>query len=52
MDAPANVHTIEALLGLPPMNNNDALAPVMASLFRVGGTQKPFTPILEIVKTD
>jgi YVTN family beta-propeller protein len=37
------VHTMEALLGLPPMNNNDALAPVMAPLFSGVGTQKPFT---------
>jgi DNA-binding beta-propeller fold protein YncE len=37
------IHTMEALLGLPPMNNNDALAPVMAPLFSGVGTQKPFT---------
>jgi YVTN family beta-propeller protein len=37
------IHTIEALLGLPPMNNNDALAPVMAPLFSGAGTQKAFT---------
>jgi len=36
------VHTMEALLGIPPMNNNDALAPVMAPLFSGAGTQKPF----------
>ena len=27
------IHTIETLLGLPPMNQNDAYAPVMAPLF-------------------
>ncbi len=37
------VRTIEALLGLPPMNNNDALAPVMAPLFSGPGDQPPFT---------
>ena len=36
------IHTIEALLGLPPMNNNDAHAPVMAPLFTGAGTQPPF----------
>jgi len=37
------VHTIETLLGLPPMNHNDAYAPVMAPLFSGEGTQPPFT---------
>jgi hypothetical protein len=37
------VRTIEELLGLPPMNNNDALAPVMAPLFSGHGNQPPFT---------
>ncbi len=37
------VHTIEALLGLPPMNQNDAYAPVMAPLFSGPGDQPPFT---------
>jgi hypothetical protein len=36
------IHTIEALLGLPPMNNNDARAPVMAPLFTGPGTQLTF----------
>jgi DNA-binding beta-propeller fold protein YncE len=36
------IHTIEALLGLPPMNNNDARAAVMAPLFSGPGTQPPF----------
>jgi len=35
------IHTMEALLGLPPMNNNDALAPLMAPLFS-GSGQPPF----------
>lgn len=37
------VRTMEALLGLPPMNNNDAQAPVMAPLFSGPGNQPPFT---------
>jgi len=37
------VHTIEALLGLPPMNNNDARAALMAPLFSGRGTQPAFT---------
>ncbi len=36
------LHTLEALLGLPPMNQNDAYAPVMAPLFTGGGDQPPF----------
>ncbi len=36
------VHTMETLLGLPPMNNNDARAPVMAPLFIGTGDQPPF----------
>jgi hypothetical protein len=37
------VHTMEALLGLPPMNQNDAYAPVMAPLFSGPGDHAPFT---------
>ena len=37
------VHTIETLLGLPPMNQNDAYAPVMAPLFSGAGNQPPFS---------
>ncbi|MBV8207796.1 MAG: phosphoesterase [Acidobacteria bacterium] len=37
------VHTIEALIGLPPMNLNDAYAALMAPLFSGPGTQAPFT---------
>jgi len=36
------VRTIEVLLGLPPMNNNDAQAPVIAPLFAGAGEQPPF----------
>lgn len=36
------IHTMEALLGLPPMNNNDARAAVMAPLFSGQGSQPPF----------
>jgi hypothetical protein len=39
------IHTIEVLLGLPPMNNNDAQAAVMAPLFSGDGTQPPFRAI-------
>jgi hypothetical protein len=34
------IHTMEVLLGLPPMNNNDAQAPIMAALFSGPGTQE------------
>ena len=37
------VRTIEALLGVPPMNSNDARAAVMAPLFAGDGTQPPFS---------
>ncbi len=37
------IHTIETLLGLPPMNHNDGYAPVMASLFSGAGNQAVFT---------
>ena len=36
------IHTMEALLGLPPMNNNDARAAVMAALFTGPGQQPAF----------
>jgi hypothetical protein len=36
------VRTLEALLGLPPMNHNDAEAPVIASLFSGDGRHAPF----------
>ena len=36
------VHTMETLLGLPPMNQNDAYSPVMSGLFSGAGNQPPF----------
>ena len=37
------VRTIEALLGVPPMNSNDARAAIMAPLFAGDGMQPPFS---------
>jgi len=37
------VHTLEALLGLPGMNVNDAYAPLMTGLFSGKGDQEPFS---------
>lgn len=37
------VHTMESLLGVPPMNNNDAHAAVMAPMLSGKGDQPPFT---------
>jgi DNA-binding beta-propeller fold protein YncE len=39
----STIRTMEALLGLPPMNNNDAQAPVMAPEFAGPGNQPAFT---------
>ncbi|MBV9573788.1 MAG: hypothetical protein JOY93_07010 [Acidobacteriales bacterium] len=36
------VHTVESLLGLPPMNQNDAYAPLMAPVFGGEGNQPAF----------
>jgi DNA-binding beta-propeller fold protein YncE len=36
------VRTMEDLLGLPPMNNNDAFAPPIATVFAGAGDQPPF----------
>jgi len=36
------IHTMEELLGLPPMNLFDARAPLMAPLFAGPGTQPPY----------
>jgi hypothetical protein len=36
------VRTMEALLGLPPMNHNDAYAPIMSRLFSGTAMQQPF----------
>ena len=37
------IRTMEMLLGLPPMNNNDARSPVMSPLFAGPGTEAPYT---------
>jgi DNA-binding beta-propeller fold protein YncE len=39
----STVRTMESLMNLPPMNNNDAFAPLMAPEFSGGGTQPAFT---------
>jgi DNA-binding beta-propeller fold protein YncE len=36
------IRTMEALLGLPPMNHNDAYAPIMSGLFSGTAGQQPF----------
>jgi hypothetical protein len=36
------IRTMETLLGLPPMNNNDAFSSMISSLFTGPGDQKPF----------
>ena len=36
------IHTMETLLGLPPMNQNDAYAPVMGQMFSGAGDQPPY----------
>jgi Lactonase, 7-bladed beta-propeller len=36
------VHTLETLLGLPPMNVNDAYAPLMTQMFSGAGNQPPY----------
>jgi DNA-binding beta-propeller fold protein YncE len=37
------VRTMESLLGLPPMNNNDAFSSLISSLFSGPGDQAPYT---------
>ncbi|WP_433983655.1 hypothetical protein RBB78_22290 [Tunturiibacter empetritectus] len=37
------LRTMETLLGLPPMNNNDAFSSMMGSLFNGEGSQPPFS---------
>ena len=37
------VHTLETLLGLPPMNQNDAYAPLIGGLFSGAGDQPAYT---------
>ncbi|MGA7886224.1 MAG: beta-propeller fold lactonase family protein [Acidobacteriaceae bacterium] len=39
----STVHTILTLLGAPPMNNNDALAPLESPEFSGAGDQPPYT---------
>ena len=39
----STVHTMLTLLGVPPMNNNDAFAPLMTPEFSGAGDQVPFT---------
>ncbi len=39
----STIRTMESLLGLPPMNNNDAFAPLMSPLFAGDGDQPPYT---------
>jgi hypothetical protein len=36
------LHTAEELEGIPPMNNNDAFAPVMSPEFQGQGDQPPY----------
>ena len=36
------VHTMESVLGLPPMNQNDGWAPLMTAEFSGAGKQQPF----------
>jgi hypothetical protein len=36
------IHTLETLLGLPPMNINDAYAPLMTQMFSGAGNQPPY----------
>jgi DNA-binding beta-propeller fold protein YncE len=36
------IHTMESLLGLPPMNNNDAFSPLISTLFTGSGNQPAF----------
>lgn len=37
------IHTMEALLGVPAMNQNDGYAPLMSDLFSGKGNQPPYT---------
>jgi hypothetical protein len=36
------IHTMEMLLGLPPMNQNDAYAPALGPMFSGAGNQAPY----------
>jgi DNA-binding beta-propeller fold protein YncE len=46
------VHTMEMLLGLPPMNQNDAYAPVMGRLFSGSGDQPAYKADYRNLKND
>ena len=37
------IRTMETLLGVPPMNNNDALSSMISTLFTGPGDQAPYT---------
>ncbi len=37
------MHTMEVLLGLPPMNVNDAYAPLLSGMFTGAGNQPPYS---------
>ncbi len=37
------IRTMETLLGVPPMNNNDALSSMISTLFTGAGNQAPYT---------
>ena len=39
----STIRTMETLMGLPPMNNNDAFAPLMSPFFSGAGDQPAFT---------
>ena len=39
----STIRTMENLMGIPPMNNNDAFAPLMAPLFSGDGEQPAYT---------
>jgi YVTN family beta-propeller protein len=46
------LHTMELMLGLPPMNQMDAMAPVMRGCFTDKGDLKPFTALANRVPLD
>ena len=46
------IHTMEMLLGLPPMNQNDAYAPVIGQLFSGKGDQPAFKADYRNLKND
>src|SRR5258706_16370475 len=46
------LHTMELMLGLPPMNQMDAMAPVMRGCFRDKPDLKPYTALPNLVPLD